>query len=344
MKRLLIVFLLALVTLGAGCTEDKNDIAEISDDAVITHLTYGAFTLPEMAVQELIVNSTAVNLSYYNYDNELTARYIKPIDEQTRSDLLDLMRSNNFTGMKELYEPQEGQPIVTDTGTLEITVVQEGMNKTVKVDPYFDDYMPADLREINDALVDLRGYALSISGDEAKVIAGDWIKNAPTYSFDGSDLVLVDYRSAENYPEEHILTYNFTSSHGGYGNRTGQMVTQVITSHTIEVTLYNSNVVSAVIDGVWDEREQNMLEFIRMDSGQMNCTQAPWQLWYAEGNINFIKEPTEEELAIAYFSTVHGIEVSDLSSAGPEDDMCRYGLTVKAESVPVLEGMGWQKA
>jgi hypothetical protein len=344
MKRLLIVFLLALITLSAGCTEDKNDTTEISDDAIITHLTYGAFTLPEMAVQELIVNSTAVNLSYYNYDNELTARYIKPIDEQTRNDLLDLMRNNEFTGMKELYVPQEGQPIVTDTGTLEITVVQEGMNKTVKVDPYFDDYMPADLREINDALVDLRSYALSISGDEAKVIAEDWIKNAPTYSYDGSDLVLEDYRSAENYPEEHILTYSFTSSHGGYGNRTGQMVAQVITNHTIEVTLYNSNVVSAIIDGVWDEREQNMLEFIRMDSEQMNCTQAPWQLWYAEGNINFIQEPTGEELAIAYFSTVHGIEVSDLSSANLEDGMCRYGLTVKTESVPVLEGLGWQKA
>ncbi len=344
MKRSLIVFLLALITLSAGCTEEINDATEISDDAVITHLTYGAFTLPEMAVQELIVNSTAVNLSYYNYDNELTARYIKPIDEQTRSDLLDLMRNNDFTEMEDLYEPQEGQPIVADTGTLEITVVQEGMNKTVKVDPYFDDYMPADLREINDALVDLRSYALSISGDEAKVIAEDWIKSAPTYSFDGSGLVLEDYRSAENYPEEHILTYNFTSSHGGYGNRTSQMVTQVITNHTIEVTLYNSNVVSAVIDGVWDEREQNMLEFIRMDSGQMNCTQAPWQLWYAEGNINFIKEPTEEELAIAYFSTVHGIEVSNLSSANQEDGRCRYGLTVKAESVPVLEGLGWQKA
>jgi hypothetical protein len=344
MKRLLIVFLLALVTLGAGCTEEINDATEISDDAVITHLTYGAFTLPEMAVQELIINSTAVNLSYYNYENELTARYIKPIDGQTRNNLLELMRNNDFTGMEELYEPQEGQPVVTDTGTLEIIVVQEGMNKTVKVDPYFDDCMPADLREINDALVDLRGYALSISGDKAKVIAEEWIKSAPTYSFDGSDLVLVDNRSGENYPEEHILTYNFTSSHGGYGNRTGQMVTQVITSHTIEVTLYNSNVVFAIIDGVWDEREQNMLEFIRMDSGQMNCTQAPWQLWYAEGNINFIKEPTEEELAIAYFSTIHGIEISDLSSASPEDDMCRYSLAVRAEYVPVLEGMGWQKA
>jgi len=343
MKKLIIMFLLALVILGAGCTENNNDEPDISDDAVITHLTYGAFTLPEMAVQELIVNSTAVNLSYYNYDNELTARYIKPIDEQTRNDLIELFRDNDFTGMEDLYEPQEGQPIVADTGTLEITVFQEGMNKTVKVDPYFDDYMPAGLREINDALVDMRAYALSISEDEAKAIAEEWIRNAPTYSFDGSGLVLVDYQSGENYPEEHVLTYNFTSSHGGYGNRTDQMVTQVITNHTIEVTLYNSNVVSAIIDGVWDEKEQSMLEYFRMDSGQMNCTQVPWQVWYAEGNINFIREPTEEELAIAYFGAVHGIEISDLVSEGPEDGMCRYSLTVKADDVPAMEEMGWQQ-
>ncbi|AFV23872.1 hypothetical protein Mpsy_1665 [Methanolobus psychrophilus R15] len=56
-----------------------------------------------------------------------------------------------------------------------------------------------------------------------------------------------------------MLTYNFTSSYGGYGNRTNQMVTEVITNHTIEVTLYSSNVVSAMIDGVWDERKQRML-------------------------------------------------------------------------------------
>ncbi|AFV23871.1 hypothetical protein Mpsy_1664 [Methanolobus psychrophilus R15] len=52
-----------------GCTENNSNAPEISDDAVITYLTCGAFTLPTMAVQEPVVNSTAVNLSYYNYDN-----------------------------------------------------------------------------------------------------------------------------------------------------------------------------------------------------------------------------------------------------------------------------------
>ncbi|MDW7732279.1 MAG: hypothetical protein SCH66_07605 [Methanolobus sp.] len=259
MKKIITILLLALATLGAGCTEEQNGTTEISDDAVITHLTYGAFSPVEMAVGELVVNSTAVNMSYYNYDHELTARYVKPIDQETWNNLVELFENNGFAGMEELYEPQKWQPIVVDTGTLEITVAQEGMNKTVKVDPYFDDYMPASLREINDALTDLRRYAISINENQAKVIAREWIVNAPTYSFDGSNLTFVDYRSGE-HSSEHILTYTFNSSHGGYGNRTDQMVTQVMTNHTIEITLYDRNVVFATIDGVWDEREQSMMD------------------------------------------------------------------------------------
>lgn len=259
MKQILIIFLLALVILGAGCTEEQNGTTEISDDAFITQLTYGAFSPMEMAVGELIVNSTAVNMSYYNYEHELTARYVKPIDRETWDNLVELFEENDFAGMEELYEPQEGQPLVADTGTLEITLAQEGMEKTVKVDPYFDDYMPAGLREINDELSELRSYAISINEDQAKMIAEEWIVNAPTYSFDGSDLQFVDYRTDDEYPSQHILTYTFTSSHGGYGNRTDEMVTQVITNHTIEMTLYDRNVAFAIIDGVWDEREQTML-------------------------------------------------------------------------------------
>ncbi|WP_164997755.1 hypothetical protein [Methanolobus psychrotolerans] len=46
--------------------------------------------MPDIAVQKLVISSTVVGLSYYNYENELTDRYIKLIDEETRSNLLDI--------------------------------------------------------------------------------------------------------------------------------------------------------------------------------------------------------------------------------------------------------------
>ena len=345
MKRIIMICILTLVILSAGCTEEQNGTTDIADDSVITHLTYGAFTLQSMAVQELIINSTTVNLSYYNYENKLTARYVKPIDEETRSNLLELFRDNQFTEMDELYEPQEGQAIVADTGTVEISLDQDGTTKTVKVDPYSHDYMPDKLREIDEALLKLKRYASAISAEDAEAKAEEWIMNAPTYSFDGSDLALADHQYKEEEPEVHILTYTFTSSHGGYGNRSDQMVTQVITNHTVEIRLYNEIVESVIIDDLWNEMTQKMLDrVVEMKSEQMYCEQAPWQIWYSEGNINFLQEPTEEELAIAYFSTVHGIEISDFSSRSLNDGMCQYSLKVKETDAETLTGFGWQEA
>ncbi|WP_319507657.1 hypothetical protein [uncultured Methanolobus sp.] len=345
MKRLIIVCLLALAILSSGCTDEQNDTIDIPDDAVITHLTYGAFTLQSMAVQELVINSTTVNLSYYNYENELNVRYIKPIDDEIRSNLLELFRDNQFTEMDELYEPQEGQQIVVDTGNVEISLTWDGTTKTVKVDPYSHDYMPDKLREIDEALLKLKRYASSISEEDAEAKAEEWIMNAPTYSFDGSNLSLADHQYNDEEPEVHTLTYTFISSHGGYGNRSDQMVTQVITNHTVEIRLYNEIVETVIVDEVWNEMTQHMLDrTMEMRSEQMYCDQAPWKLWYAEGNINFLIEPTEEELAITYFSMVHEIEISDFSTLKLKDAMCQYSLKVKEKDAETMAELGWQEA
>lgn len=102
---------------------------------------------------------------------------------------------------------------------------------------------------------------------------------------------------------------------------------------------------TATIDGMWDEVNQVMLEqTVTMVSGEMNCNETPWQNWYAEGNINFFKEPTEEELAIAYFGTVYNIEISDLSSDILNDGKCQYTMKVKESAVKPLTEIGWQEA
>lgn len=344
MKKILIVLLLIIAVFTAGCTEDQTSKTDISDDAVITYYSYGAFTLPEMAVQKLVVNSTAVNLSYYSYNDELTARYVRSIDEETRSGLIDLLENNEFMKMNSLYEPQEGQPIVADTGTVEISVTQNGDTKTVKVNPYAQDYMPQGLVGIDDKLRELMIYAMTMPEDEAKSIAEEWIVNAPTYSFDGSELELQDYQVNEYNPREQTLTYTFVSNNGGYGDRTDQVITEIITNHVIVVTLNNGEVSSAVIDGKWDEMEQVMQdEIVEMQSQEMVCDQSPWQLWYTQGDINFIKEPTEKELAVAYFSTIYEIDISDFSSESLEDGMCRYTVKVKHSDMKILSEMGWQQ-
>ncbi|MGA9188965.1 MAG: hypothetical protein WB014_10515 [Methanosarcina sp.] len=153
------------------------------------------------------------------------------------SKILSAGLKKGFFEIKDRYTPQEEQPIIADMGVLEIRLTEKDRAKTVTVDPYSSQYVPEGLQEIDSALIELRAYALSTAPEEAEKIAETLIKNAPTYSFDGSGLKLEKHEVLETIPEKHILTDTFTSRHGGYGNRIGQMLTEALTPHRIEVTV-----------------------------------------------------------------------------------------------------------
>jgi hypothetical protein len=325
-NKMIPILLIVLLTFSAGCTEGQSGTPE---DMKITHKTYGGFTLPEMQLQELTVNSTGVVFTTSDMEGGSRRIYERPFKETDFKELVSLFEENGFFEMEDRYTPQEGQPVVTDVGIVEISLIEENRAKTVTVDPYYSEYMPEGLQEIDSALLELRAYAVSASPEEAEEIAENWIKSAPTYSFDGFDLKLEKHEILESIPELHFLTYTFTSSHGGYGNRTGQIVTEVLTPHTIEVTVSDSNVTSAIIDEEWDELAQKLAEgepentdSTEGSSGAKGSTvvmkypvseeETPWDLWYKEGNIQFIKAPTKPELITAYYGTVYGIEISDV--------------------------------
>lgn len=89
-------------------------------------------------------------------------------------------------------------------------------------------------------------------------IAKDFIIHAPTFKFDGMNetLRVIDTKIRESFPEQYVTTLTFDSRFAGYGNRTGQVLAQVITPHTAVVTVVNNTVTSAIIDGKWDELRQ----------------------------------------------------------------------------------------
>jgi hypothetical protein len=89
----------------------------------------------------------------------------------------------------------------------------------------------------------------------ASKLAAEFLENSPTYSWDGVDgsIQVVDVTKTHSPNAEWVVTLEFTSSHAGYGDRTGQVVSNVITEHIIEVTVDGDSFTSAVIDQVWDE-------------------------------------------------------------------------------------------
>lgn len=81
----------------------------------------------------------------------------------------------------------------------------------------------------------------------------------PTFVFDGvSDSLKLNLASIINGESPvYQVQVNFDSTHTGYGDRTGQGVVEKTTAHTMVVMVSDFGVGSAIIDGVWDEFNQN---------------------------------------------------------------------------------------
>ena len=74
-------------------------------------------------------------------------------------------------------------------------------------------------------------------------------------SFAGKIVRTITYEAIPKY-EIHA---NFDSRHGSYGDRTDQIVTQVIAPHLMVITVSDGKVISVIIDDTWDEINQKLL-------------------------------------------------------------------------------------
>jgi hypothetical protein len=93
-------------------------------------------------------------------------------------------------------------------------------------------------------------------------IALEYLKNSPTFKFDGildSINVTGAFRARTPIPT-WVVSIGFECSHSGYGDRTGQILLQLITPYTIAVTVVEGRVTEATIDGQWDEMAQELLD------------------------------------------------------------------------------------
>ncbi len=102
---------------------------------------------------------------------------------------------------------------------------------------------------------------ITIGEEEARQIAREFVIDSPTFAFDG---ILATLELAETlHPDiENAWTFvfRFESAHAGYGDRTGQMLAEVITPHEAHVTVENGEVVSALMDEKWDMLSQRLVE------------------------------------------------------------------------------------
>jgi hypothetical protein len=341
--------LLMATALIAACTQAP---APGPGNAVITYRLYGGFVMPEYAIQELVVTKDVARFTIQSFDGNITGQSEKNLTLEQYNGIVRVFTDNNFPSYGDRYD--EGQNYVTDVGFADITFAENGKSKTVTT-YNVNDYMPAGLIEIRRKLQETVEFTRTLDGNQRKALAESWIRKAPTYAYDGSGLVFVSDVPAGSDPVAHNLTYTFTSSHAGYGNRTGAVTDQVITEHSITLTLtYDGIVQSAVIDGTWDEIGQYLIgSEVSLHYQPMQCEKMPWQVWEENSGRVYIRAPTEEEIITHYYQAVYDIGVGKVQKLEPGIATCqacsvcpetyRFVLTVDADRMHVLLDEGWMR-
>jgi hypothetical protein len=98
--------------------------------------------------------------------------------------------------------------------------------------------------------------------NDALGVAQRYIATSPTFTFDG-DINTLDTEYVgvlESSPPQYLIKISFDSAHGGFGNREGQMLTQAITPHKMEIIVSEGNVISAITDETWDEMKELFIQ------------------------------------------------------------------------------------
>jgi hypothetical protein len=96
-----------------------------------------------------------------------------------------------------------------------------------------------------------------ITEEKSHSIALDYLRNSPTFKFDGIEntLKLVS-TAALGKLYSWRFDYEFQCRHAGYGDRSGQILLQVITFHKAQIVVEKGEVAYAVLDGKWNMLRQ----------------------------------------------------------------------------------------
>jgi len=145
----------------------------------------------------------------------------------------------------------------------------------------------------------LQAQAGEYTEEGAIELAVHFLKNNPTYKFDGipESINVVESYSMRPPAPEWLVSIKFECRHAGYGDRTGKVLAQVITLHTMTVVVVEGRVIKAVIDDKWDELNQQevvqsellppefakdlAIEFIRENYPELGTIPTP-EIWAFE--------------------------------------------------------------
>ena len=97
--------------------------------------------------------------------------------------------------------------------------------------------------------------------------------------------------------------------------------------------------------------QEQQTQTVTLNYQPKQCQSTPWQEWYENGSIQFVKEPTQAELATAYYAEEYGVQLENFTRqesgmmACEACDVCDTSYYYQARApmtdAQTLEGLGW---
>jgi hypothetical protein len=149
---------------------------------------------------------------------------VTKLDIDSINAISNTIKKLKFTNLnEENYPPVEG---AADYFSYSLTILQGTLQKTITWTDASEN-VPRALFMLRNAITG----ATHVESEESGQIqlAKNFVVSSPTFAFDGiqETLTILDERVLQSFPEKYIITLGFTSLHGGYGNRTDQIMTQL---------------------------------------------------------------------------------------------------------------------
>jgi len=209
------------------------------------------------------------NIAHYSSKFHAEKTFKVDLTPQQVRELKRIIVGNNFTTINP--ESYQAKPGAADHFTYELTVTihEEAKVKITKTVVWVDEWasqtpLPDQLITIQrriEVLVNqiVEAEAGGIDQEEAVAIAVTLIRNTSTFKFDGLDegFEAIETQKVVNespsYGYSWVVRTVFYTAHPGHGDRTGQVILQVIAKHEAIVTVgQRGEIISAICDGVWD--------------------------------------------------------------------------------------------
>jgi len=108
---------------------------------------------------------------------------------------------------------------------------------------------------------DVKGECVPYTEDVSERIALDFLKNDETFKFDGNEvgIGILEPVSLNCSCKGWHFAFTFESAHAGYGDRSGEVLAQVITKHRADIEVKDGIVTYALLDGRWDMLTEAMI-------------------------------------------------------------------------------------